>query len=620
MEGNDFEDDRLDADLDEPGVDDKCTVIYGVEDTPAPHMSVVFALQQAILCIGSTLSIPFILGDKLCTDLFPAQEKANVIAQLLSISMFMCGLATLLQTTFGVRLGIIQGGSHVFIAPIVAMMSLEKWKCPTSLEIPAANETNITTFMSQDQKDELWQSRLREIQGNLMLASVIQVVLGCTGIMGLMLKYIGPLTIAPTISLIGLSLTAVAADFNRRHWGIAMLTLVLIGFFTLILGRVRVPCLGFNLKRKCYVFRYPVFQLMPVLLSVGICWLLSYILTVTDTLPNNSTLPAYKARTDSRLAVVSDIDWFFFPYPFRFGIPTVSAAGFVGMLGATLSSVIESVGDYFAAARISNASPPPPHAINRGIAAEGFSSIISGMVGAGHATTSYSGNIGAIGITKVASRRVFQVAGLILLIGGIIGKFGAVLTLIPDPIIGGTLTIVFGMVAAVGISVLQFIDFSSTRNLTILAISMILGLMIPQWLSENTSAIDTGSEDLDQVLKVLLGTAMFVGGVLGFILDNLVPGTLEERGILKWRESLYTKSGGTMKPVMYEYPYVTKYIQKINCCSYFPLSPTFDKELNCSCCSKETEASEPSKSQEYHLAVGNGGTQDEKFDHVDTKF
>jgi nucleobase transporter 1/2 len=84
-----------------------------------------------------------------------------------------------------------------------------------------------------------------------------------------------------------------------------------------------------------------------------------------------------------------------------FGLPTVSAAGFVGMLAATLSSVIESIGDYFAAARISNGNPPPAHALNRGIAAEGFSSIISGMVGAGHATTSYSGNIGAIGITKV---------------------------------------------------------------------------------------------------------------------------------------------------------------------------------------------------------------------------
>ena len=85
----------------------------------------------------------------------------------------------------------------------------------------------------------------------------------------------------------------------------------------------------------------------------------------------------------------------------NFGTPTVSAAGFIGMLGATLSSVIESVGDYFLAARISNAKPPPPHALNRGIATEGFASIISGLVGAGHATTSYSGNIGEIGITKV---------------------------------------------------------------------------------------------------------------------------------------------------------------------------------------------------------------------------
>lgn len=86
----------------------------------------------------------------------------------------------------------------------------------------------------------------------------------------------------------------------------------------------------------------------------------------------------------------------------QFGIPTISVAGFAGMLAATISSIIESVGDYFAAARLSNAEAPPPHAVNRGIATEGFASIISGMVGAGHPTTSYSGNIGAIGITKVS--------------------------------------------------------------------------------------------------------------------------------------------------------------------------------------------------------------------------
>ena len=86
----------------------------------------------------------------------------------------------------------------------------------------------------------------------------------------------------------------------------------------------------------------------------------------------------------------------------QFGRPTFSAAGYVGMLAATLSSIMESIGDYFACARISGAGMPPSHALNRGIAMEGFASIISGMVGAGHATTSYSGNIGVIGITKVS--------------------------------------------------------------------------------------------------------------------------------------------------------------------------------------------------------------------------
>ena len=64
---------------------------------------------------------------------------------------------------------------------------------------------------------------LFQIQGNLAIASVTQVVIGCTGFVGILLRFIGPLTIAPTISLIGLSLTGVVIDFNRKHWGIAFL-------------------------------------------------------------------------------------------------------------------------------------------------------------------------------------------------------------------------------------------------------------------------------------------------------------------------------------------------------------------------------------------------------------
>ena len=48
--------------------------------------------------------------------------------------------------------------------------------------------------------------------------------------------------------------------------------------------------------------------------------------------------------------------------------------------------------------------------------------------------------------------------------------------------------------------------------------------MMPQWVRENAEAFDTGSEILDQVLLVLLETSMFVAGLIGFILDNTIPG------------------------------------------------------------------------------------------------
>jgi len=71
------------------------------------------------------------------------------------------------------------------------------------------------------------------------------------------------------------------------------------------------------------------------------------------------------------------------------------------MLAGVLASIIESVGDYYACARISGAPPPPRYAISRGIGMEGIACLLTGAFGTGNGTTSYSENIGAIGITKV---------------------------------------------------------------------------------------------------------------------------------------------------------------------------------------------------------------------------
>ena len=79
----------------------------------------------------------------------------------------------------------------------------------------------------------------------------------------------------------------------------------------------------------------------------------------------------------------------------------MSIAAVFGMLAAVMASIIESVGDYFACARLSGAPPPPKHAINRGIGIEGIGNLLAGAFGSGSATTSYSTNIAVIGITKV---------------------------------------------------------------------------------------------------------------------------------------------------------------------------------------------------------------------------
>ena len=73
------------------------------------------------------------------------------------------------------------------------------------------------------------------------------------------------------------------------------------------------------------------------------------------------------------------------------------------MLAGVLASMIESIGDYYACARLSGAKPPPRHAINRGIGMEGIGCVLAGMIGTGSGTTSYSENIGAIGITRVSN-------------------------------------------------------------------------------------------------------------------------------------------------------------------------------------------------------------------------
>lgn len=533
---------------------------YAIDDVPPWHTTILMALQHFLLMFSGILGMPLVLAVPLCIN------TPLALTELIGTFFFVSGLVTLLQSTFGVRLPIVQGGTFSFLLPTFAILNV-RGPC---LEFNAANATAI----EEEQAEVFWHGRIREIQGVIIIASLVQVLLGTTGLIGILLRFIGPLTIVPTIGLIGLSLFAVAEEKMSTHWGISILTVFLISLCSQILNKYQLPLPG---NRKL-----PIFTLFPIMMAITISWALCAILTICDVFPDDPDAYGYNARTDGNLKALEQSTWFRFPYPLQWGTPTFSIAGILGMLAGVMASVIESIGDYYACARLGGAPSPPPHAINRGIAMEGVGGILAGLWGTGNGTTSYSENIGAIGLTKVGSRSVIQVAALMLMIVGVVGKLNAVFSTIPTPVIGGVLAVTFGMVASVGFSNLQFIDLNSSRNLFILGLSLYLGISVPNYVRAHDNAIDTGIDILDQIITVLLETGMFVGGVTGMILDNLLRGSPEERGILKWTESLGNEEYGQSleekedlyKP--YALPFITTKLRKLNWCRFIPISPTFE--------------------------------------------
>ncbi|KAM6213450.1 solute carrier family 23 member 1-like [Sarcoramphus papa] len=499
---------------------------YTVTDVPPWYLCILLGIQHFLTAMGGLVAIPLILSKELCL-----QHDLLTQSHLISTIFFVSGICTLLQVLFGVRLPIIQGGTFAFLTPTLAMLSLPKWKCPAWTQNATLVNASSPEFI------EVWQTRMREVQGAIVVASCFQIFVGFSGLIGFLMRFIGPLTIAPTITLVALPLFDSAGDEAGQHWGIAFMTISFIVLFSQYLKDVPVPLPSYQRDRKCHLSPVYLFQIFPVLLGLSLSWLLCYVLTVTDVLPADPTAYGHLARTDTRGDVLSQAPWFRLPYPGQWGVPTISLAGIFGILAGVISSMLESVGDYYACARLSGAPPPPKHAISRGIGVEGIGCLLAGAWGTGNGTTSYSENVGALGITKVGSRTVIIAGACAMLLSGIFGKVGAMLASIPTPVIGGMFLVMFGVITAVGISNLQYTDMNSSRNIFIFGFSVFAGLTVPNWASKNSTLLETGIIQLDQVIQVLLTTGMFVGGLLGFILDNTIPGTQEERGLLAWKHS-----------------------------------------------------------------------------------
>lgn len=544
-------------------------LMYAIDDVPPWYLTIFLGFQHFLTMFGGPVTIPYILAPALCiANDHPAR------AYIISSIIFVAGIVTFFQSTVGVRLPIIQSSGIVFVIPMIAHLSSPEWICPSvngasQNQSTVNNSTEDRTF--EDDPDEQWKRRLREVQGAIIVASLFEALIAISGLLSILQRFITPLVITPVITLIGISLFDTAAKLSSGNWLISSLTILLLVVFSQILRDIKFPYFSFSGDRRCKLGKLPVFKMFPVLMTIFIAWFLSAILTHFHVFPSGNV-----ARTDLNMKIMSDAHWFYIPYPGQWGWPTVSFAGVFGMLAAIMSSIVESIGDYYACARLSGAPPPPVHAINRGIFIEGIGCVIAGLCGTGNATTSSSPNVGAVGITKVGSRRVVQVAAVLMILFGVVSKFGALFVTIPEPIIGGVFFVLFSTITAVGLSNLQFVRLNSSRNLCVIGLPLFCGLAIPHWLKKNGDAIQTGAPEVDKILKVILSTSMFVGGFLGLVLDNVIPGTDDERGIKKWTEQHHKNEFDPLTITeCYDLPFGMSYLQRSRIAKYIPISPTY---------------------------------------------
>ncbi|XP_072486548.1 solute carrier family 23 member 1 isoform X2 [Notamacropus eugenii] len=522
-----------------PPEDPNLDMLYKIEDVPPWYLCILLGFQHYLTCFSGTIAVPFLLADALCVG-----KDQYMISQLIGTIFTCVGITTLIQTTLGIRLPLFQASAFAFLVPAEAILSLEKWRCPSEEEIYGNSSLSLNT-------SHIWHPRMREIQGAIMVSSTVEVIIGLLGLPGALLSYIGPLTVTPTVSLIGLSVFQAAGDRAGAHWGISAFSILLIILFSQYLRNVTFCLPGYKWGKGFTLFRIQIFKMFPIVLAIMTVWLFCYILTLTDVLPSDPNAYGFKARTDARGEIMSISPWVRIPYPCQWGLPSVTAAAVLGMFSATLAGIIESIGDYYACARLAGAPPPPVHAINRGIFTEGICCIIAGLLGTGNGSTSSSPNIGVLGITKAS-----------------LGPGCVSLWLIPsNPLIW--------MITAVGLSNLQFIDMNSSRNLFVLGFSMFFGLMLPNYLDSNPTAINTGVPEVDQILTVLLTTEMFVGGCLAFILDNTVPGSPEERGLIQWKAGAHANSETSASLKSYDFPIGMNTIQKMAFLKYIPICPVF---------------------------------------------
>ncbi|KAK6120629.1 hypothetical protein DH2020_045624 [Rehmannia glutinosa] len=491
------------GDIAHPPMDQLQDLEYCIDSNPPWPETILLAFQNYILVLGTSVMIPSLLVPMMGgTD----GDKARVIQTLL----FVAGINTLLQTLFGTRLPAVVGGSFAYVVPIVYIIH------DSSLQ--HINEPHLRFIQT-----------MRAIQGALIVAASIQIILGYSQVWGLFSRFFSPLGMAPVVGLVGLGLF-------QRGFPAQLGNCVEIGLPMLFL----VIGLSQYLKHVKPLRDFPIFERFPVIISIAIIWLYSLILTASGAYREKPVATQLSCRTD-RANLISTAPWFKFPYPLQWGPPTFAAGHAFAMMSAVLVSMIESTGAYKAASRLAIATPPPAYVLSRGIGWQGIGVLLDGLFGTCSGSTVSVENVGLLGLTRVGSRRVVQISAGFMIFFSILGKFGAVFASIPFPIYAALYCVLFGLVGSVGLSFLQFTNMNSMRNLFITGLSLFLGISIPQFFDEYWSftrrgLVHTNAGWFNAFLNTIFMSPPTVGLIIAVFLDNTieVEKSKKDRGMPWW--------------------------------------------------------------------------------------
>lgn len=200
------------------------------------------------------------------------------------------------------------------------------------------------------------------------------------------------------------------------------------------------------------------------------------------------------------------------PYGFEFSLGAVIAVTLVSIVSA-----IETVGDASATTKAGANREATDEEIAGATYADGLGTAVAGVFG-GLPNTSFSQNVGIVGMTGIMSRHVVTIAGIIMIVCGLVPKVGAVIASMPLPVLGGGVIVMFGMVAAAGLNVLAE-EKMTRRTMIIIAVSLAFGLGL--------NLVPTAVQYLPGVVKILATSAVAPTAIMAIALNLILPKDLD---------------------------------------------------------------------------------------------